>query len=525
MDVDCFNFKTHLPLILTTIAKSRFVAFDLELSGIPSRQTNRPRGQPSDDSGKQTLQQRYSETKAAAERFQILQIGLTCVEEDIDSGKYVMHPFNLTLSPLIDKRLKLEREFTYRSGAVDFLLGHNFQFDAAFTRGITYLSFEEEANARAIAIADWGGDTLPDIGIRPDDVENLDLMRRVREEVLVWQQQDKKEQPAFLNIAPTGSGMTDSNTRGFNGYQKRLIHQLIRAEYPDIVSVSRQNFVQLLPLDHEREELVLTRKRKVMERNLIQQIGMRWVIEAMCNKAETVLDSDIVSPISASTVFRNTLLEGSPAKDKSSGDLPHQFQKLSNAGTILVGHNLFLDLIYLYQCFFGPLPELVEDFQSIMGLLFPLIIDTKYLADMLNANSPRYKSSLEEIDQELSKGPSPSIEIPPEYNKYYTSTRLHEAGFDSFLTAKVVTRLAAKMTGYNKTFVVDTPAADLDGHAASSEDNAENNTADIYLDPHVDVFGNVTNRPSTGDGSQPVLTLNKEGEAVDDAARWQLVLV
>lgn len=75
--------------------------------------------------------------------------------------------------------------------AVDFLLGHNFQFDAAFTRGITYLSFEEEANARAIAIADWGGDTLPDIGIRPDDVENLDLMRRVREEVLVWQQQDK----------------------------------------------------------------------------------------------------------------------------------------------------------------------------------------------------------------------------------------------------------------------------------------------------------------------------------------------
>ena len=87
MDIDCFNFKTHLPLILTTIAKSRFVAFDLELSGIPSRQTNRPRGQSNDDSGKQTLQQRYSETKAAAERFQILQIGLTCVEEDSDSGK------------------------------------------------------------------------------------------------------------------------------------------------------------------------------------------------------------------------------------------------------------------------------------------------------------------------------------------------------------------------------------------------------------------------------------------------------
>lgn len=146
-----------------------------------------------------------------------------------------------------------------------------------------------------------------------------------------------------------------------------------------------------------------------MERNLIQQIGMRWVIEAMCNKADTVLDPDIVSPISSAAMFRNTLAEQSPAKDDSPQDLPRQLQTLSDEGTVLVGHNLFLDLIYLYECFFGPLPDLVEDFQSIIGLLFPLIIDTKYLADILNANSPRYRSSLEEIDQELSKGPSPSI--------------------------------------------------------------------------------------------------------------------
>ena len=152
-----------------------------------------------------------------------------------------------------------------------------------------------------------------------------------------------------------------------------------------------------------------------MERNLIQQIGMRWVIEAMCNKTNTVLTSDIVSPISSATVFRNTLTEGSPAKDKISRELSHQLQTLSNEGTTLVGHNLFLDLVYLYECFFGPLPELVEDFQSIMELLFPLIIDTKYLADMLNANSPRYRSSLEEIDQELSKGPSPSIGTTSRY--------------------------------------------------------------------------------------------------------------
>ena len=69
------------------------------------------------------------------------------------------------------------------------------------------------------------------------------------------------------------------------------------------------------------------------------------------------------------------------------------------------------------------------------------------------------------------------------------------------------------MTGYSKTFVMDTPAADPDGYTAPTDDNAEKNTAgaaDIYLDPHVDVFGNVTNRPSTGDGSQAVITLNRK---------------
>ena len=77
--------------------------------------------------------------------------------------------------------------------------------------------------------------------------------------------------------------------------------------------------------------------------------------------------------------------------------------------TVLVGHNLFLDLVYFYSTFFGPLPDRVGDFQHIIAGLFPLIFDTKYLADTINNNSPLYKSSLEELDHELSKLPVPVI--------------------------------------------------------------------------------------------------------------------
>ena len=87
MDVKGINYRGQLPSILAAISKAHFVSFDLELSGIPGRQRGQPKapGQPA--TGKVTLQERYEETKRAAERYQVLQLGLTCVEEDRERGK------------------------------------------------------------------------------------------------------------------------------------------------------------------------------------------------------------------------------------------------------------------------------------------------------------------------------------------------------------------------------------------------------------------------------------------------------
>ena len=85
MDVTGRTFQSYLSSILEAISRAYFVSFDLELSGIPGKQfKSRPTGQSED--GKQTLQQRYEETKAAAERYHVLQLGLTCVEEDRERG-------------------------------------------------------------------------------------------------------------------------------------------------------------------------------------------------------------------------------------------------------------------------------------------------------------------------------------------------------------------------------------------------------------------------------------------------------
>lgn len=83
MEVSRNQFPFKLVEIIEHIANSHFVAIDLELSGIPTRQTGSNRG------AKPSLQGVYSDAKEAAERYTVLQVGLTVVEEDHENSVYL----------------------------------------------------------------------------------------------------------------------------------------------------------------------------------------------------------------------------------------------------------------------------------------------------------------------------------------------------------------------------------------------------------------------------------------------------
>lgn len=89
MDVTGQNFHTLLPSILGAIADAQFVALDLEFSGISNQQKSRTKAPRQNASGKVSLQSRYEEERNAAERYQVLQIGITCVGESLERGKCV----------------------------------------------------------------------------------------------------------------------------------------------------------------------------------------------------------------------------------------------------------------------------------------------------------------------------------------------------------------------------------------------------------------------------------------------------
>lgn len=117
-------------------------------------------------------------------------------------GVYVIRPYNIHLNPVPEERLNVERTFSYQSGgkscfsepfwtwltsvAVEFLLKHDFRMEAPFLEGVQYFSRAEEATARLLAAQRQDKGSIGEMQIRSDDIATMELMKRVREQVIAW---------------------------------------------------------------------------------------------------------------------------------------------------------------------------------------------------------------------------------------------------------------------------------------------------------------------------------------------------
>jgi poly(A)-specific ribonuclease len=106
MDITHENLQSNALRILKEIAESHLVALDCEFSGIALNPGSKP-----------SLADFYQNAKSAAEKYQILQVGLTIVAEDIENARYIRKSYNIYVSPLPDVDEKLAvREWSSTSG-------------------------------------------------------------------------------------------------------------------------------------------------------------------------------------------------------------------------------------------------------------------------------------------------------------------------------------------------------------------------------------------------------------------------
>ncbi|KAI4935048.1 uncharacterized protein J4E92_002334 [Alternaria infectoria] len=430
MDVDAATFPHHLLAIFIHISEADFVSFDLELSGIPSRIQDKPAHGPA----RFTMEERYAETKMGADRYQILQVGITCARFDYLANTYVLRPYNINISPLFDERIDFEREIKFQSGACTFLLNNGFDLGAPFATGVQYLSRDEAERAKRMA---WdrleNKNPIPDLQLNSADVESLDFMRRVRQAIEKW----KSSTSSSLDITTHTGLSTPPVIPVITRFEKRLVHQLVRAEFPELVSIGRGECIRILHLDPVREADNMRRIKNRVKESIVRQTGFRWIFEALVKGGDINRADPLYVARTTGTIVTADAHDIRDRYDRA-------IERLKIKQPVLVGHNMFTDIVYFYRTFVGQLPDTLQGFQDAIHELFPNIIDTKYLATHaegdLNA-SP----TLQDIAENSSLQPLPHIVTHADHPKYQETEAFHEAGYDSLLTATIMIRLAAKL--------------------------------------------------------------------------------
>jgi poly(A)-specific ribonuclease len=178
------------------------------------------------------------------------------------------------------------------------------------------------------------------------------------------------------------------------------------------------------------------KKSKQWKDGIARQTGLRWIIEALTNGDISDIPVEWFCPYLASWEERDAIATS----------FKEVKEKLQNKKHIVVGHNLFTDLGFLYATFFGPLPDTVTGFQQVINRLFPIVIDTKFLHTDGNTNAGTGREPLKEILRLLKKAHLPMILLHRKHNLYDTAlSREHEAGYDSWMTAEVFLKLSAQI--------------------------------------------------------------------------------
>jgi poly(A)-specific ribonuclease len=399
MDIDKSNFPTQLLDILEAIAGAHFVAIDCEFTGVAKG--IRPQG------GwiKQSLQERYDESRKAAARYQIIQIGLTCAEEVLPGEQYRLRTYNFNINPILNEELDVERVFSFQSSAVEFLLRNNFSFDLPLHNGVQYLSRVEEAEAiqKANERLDFRN-RFEDIQLTERDVDALDFITKVRGEIDDWVQ-SKVVFPRTITIGSKTKHWRDLNPgdADLSPFERRLVHQLVRADYPQLTTISRADAVAVTYFDKHRDDRHKRLQTKRASRKITSHVGFRWIIEALLGGNIGDIEAE---PLILD--FLGTAIEFGPDKAEVEKRLSRVMDKLAVRRPVLVGHNVFVDLIFIYQNFLQDLPGQVGQLQEIVHGDFPLIVDTKYMATH-NCGVLNPASSLEQLDEMLSSQSKPAI--------------------------------------------------------------------------------------------------------------------
>ena len=393
MELTRDNYYDIEPIILKDVEESYFISFDLELSGLIQNKFKIY----------DSPEENFLKSKYDADNFRIIQFGITFfIKNKINEKEFIAKPYNIYVFP---SEKQNNGKFDFYIESIIFNKEHGCDFNKWITKGVSYLN-EDDLNK--LINRTLNGDINK---YNPNDISSF-------KSITLYKEKDKIIYENFLN--KFNSFFNDPNEKIFKHEKinKHLIlyflnklndktRNRIYIEYKEEkIKEGEKNFIIIQKISPEEKQLKIIAKNNEIFSLIKKEKGVKNIIEKII---------ELEKPI--------------------------------------VGHNCFVDLLFIMSHFMEGIPKNYKEFKNRLKNKFKGgIYDTKYLYNSSNFNfSENIKekniknnihlkclyTNLKKENDILDKEKKIKIEIPKGFINYLDesiNTKFHQADYDSFTT-------------------------------------------------------------------------------------------
>ena len=398
MELTKENYYEVEPIILKDIENCEFIAFDLEFSGLI----------PSKFKIYDSPEENFMKMKYMAENYRIIQVGITpFLKKDNDSKTYIAKPFNIYAFP---SEKQSNNRFDFFLESIIFNREHGCDFNKWICQGVPYLNND---NLKKFS------DRVMSGNINKYDPKNKSLFKNI----VLYKEQDKIRYKNF----------TDKFNSFFNNPEEKIFkhEKIVRHLVLYFLNQLDENIRKVIFIEYKDEIIGEDTKSYI----IIHKLNSYEEKQQRINKE----NNELISLIKREKGIKNLI------------------EKIIYSKKPIVGHNCFIDLLFLMSHFMDEIPKNFHTFKLKLKNEFSGgIYDTKYLYNSSNFNFSENRNetniknninleilynNLFEENRKLGNDKKITIEIPKNENflDYLNKTeengkKFHQADYDAFTT-------------------------------------------------------------------------------------------
>ena len=442
------NYQEIFPIFKETVDSADFVSFDCEMTGVTLESKT--------DGTKYDIQQfRYIKQKEVVEKFNLIQIGFTFYikkskEVEIENIQkiddfYIERTFTFYLFKnsklrFLNKNI-FSSEMMCNPASLKFLNENHFDLNILVSKGITYnkLEYKDEIS-KTLKNEKF---LFSNNAMFLSKVNENNIIEKIIDitEFLLKDHSENKNKKKDSMIVTLNSKQTMLYLLGINLKKLLSLNNFTVSKYNGEKKI-KENKKDKNKNEEAEEKIQIPPNSLIIEktkRNLIK--------EEFETKFTTFDNFKLIIKNDPTLIYQSRFQISTQPSDEIIETLTNnelgfsQFiQLIINKKLPIIGHNIYFDMMFIYDKLIGDLPEKFYSFKKKIHNYFPKIYDTKAIGMLLKKFE---KTKLDDLYKILMKR---------NYNNYikfyadvkngfaiyndFENNKLHDAGYDSIITGR-----------------------------------------------------------------------------------------